>query len=99
MASVWTAAAHHGWFLSRADGADDFVALIRRNAVAFAGAAFFDVRRVIDGDRAVCLYEFELGGVRVPMAEAFEVRDGQVARVNLYFDPTLLRPQARPGGV
>lgn len=75
----------------------EFVELIRRNASAFSGAAFSDVRRLVDGDRAVCLYQFELGGTRVPMAKAFEVRDAHIARVDLYFDPAALRPQSPSG--
>lgn len=83
--------------MDRADGPDEFVELIRRTASAFSGAAFSDVRRLVDGDHAVCLYQFELGGTRVPMAEAFEVRDAHIARVDLYFDPAALRLQAPPG--
>ena len=85
--------------LDRADGPDAFIALIRRNAPGFSGAAFSDVRRVVDGDRAVSLYQFELGQARVPMAEAFEVRDAHIARVDLYFDPAALRPQPGSGDV
>ena len=80
--------------LDRADGPDAFVELIRRNAAGFEGAAFSDIRRVVDGDHAVSLYLFALGEARVPMAEAFEVRDAQIARVDLYFDPASLRPPA-----
>jgi ketosteroid isomerase-like protein len=78
--------------MDRADGPAAFIDLISRNASAFSGATFSDVRRVVDGDRAVSLYTFELGGARVPMAEAFEVRNSQIARVDLFFDPAQLRP-------
>lgn len=80
--------------LDRADGPDEFIELVRRNASAFSGAAFSDVRRLVDGDRAVFLYQFELGGSQVPMAEAFEVCDAHIARVDLYFNPAALRPQS-----
>lgn len=85
--------------LDHADSPDAFIDLIRRNAPAFSGAVFSDIRRVVDGDRAVSLYQFKLGEARVPMAEAFEVRDAHVARVELYFDPSALRPQPRPSEV
>lgn len=76
--------------LGRADGPSDFVAMIRRNAPMFGAVTFADVRRVVDGPRAVSLYTFEVGQARVPMAEAFEVRDDRIARVDLYFDPAQL---------
>ena len=78
--------------MDSADGPDAFVALIRRNAPLFGEAAFEDVRRVVDGARAVNLYDFVAGPARVPMAEAFEVCDGRIARVDLYFDPAPFRP-------
>jgi ketosteroid isomerase-like protein len=77
--------------LDRAESPDAFIDLIRRNAPAFSGVVFSDIHRVVDGDRAVSLYHFELGEARVPMAEAFEVRDAHIARVDLYFDPAALR--------
>ena len=82
--------------IDSADGPEAFIALIRRNARAFDGARFADVRRVVDGDRAVSLYDFELGGVSVPMAEAFEVRDGRIARIDLIFDPARFVPPGDP---
>ena len=78
--------------MDSADGPDAFVALIRRNAPLFGEVAFEDVRRVVDGDRAVNLYEFVAGPARVPMAEAFEVRGDRIARIDLYFDPSSFRP-------
>jgi len=78
--------------IDSADGPDAFVALIRRNAPLFGEVAFEDVRRVVDGERAVNLYDFVAGPARVPMAEAFEVRDGRIARIDLYFDPAPFRP-------
>jgi ketosteroid isomerase-like protein len=78
--------------LDEADGPGAFVDLIRRNAPMFGEVAFADVRRVVDGTRAVNLYTFETGPVRVPMAEAFEVRDERIARIDLYFDPARLMP-------
>jgi ketosteroid isomerase-like protein len=80
--------------LDRAESPDAFIDLIRRNAPAFSGVVFSDIHRVVDGDRAVSLYQFVLGEARVPMAEAFEVRDAHIARVDLYFDPAALRPQS-----
>jgi ketosteroid isomerase-like protein len=41
--------------LDRADGPAAFVALIRRNAPLFGDVRFDDVRRVVDGTRAVSL--------------------------------------------
>ena len=78
--------------LDSADGPDAFIALIQRNAPAFGEVRFSDVRRVVDGSRAVNLYAFEAGPARVPMAEAFEVRGDEIARVDLYFDPSAFRP-------
>lgn len=78
--------------MDHADGADAFVALIRRNAPAFGTVGFADVRRVVDGSHAVNLYVFEAGPARVPMAEAFETRDDRIARIDLYFDPTRFGP-------
>jgi ketosteroid isomerase-like protein len=73
--------------MDQADGPAAFVELIKRNAPRFGQVRFDDVRRVVDGPRAVNLYDFVTGQARVPMAEAFEVRDGRIARVDLYFDP------------
>jgi ketosteroid isomerase-like protein len=78
--------------IDRADGPAAFVELIRRNAPAFGGARFADVRRLVDGPRAVSLYTFEVGDARVPMAEAFEVRGERIARIDLYFDPARFAP-------
>jgi ketosteroid isomerase-like protein len=82
--------------MDRAEGPAAFVELIRRNAPMFGAVAFADVRRVIDGTRAVSLYTFEAGPARVPMAEAFEVRGDRIARIDLYFDPARFSGQ-RPG--
>jgi ketosteroid isomerase-like protein len=82
--------------MDSAEGPQAFIDLIRRNAPAFEGARFADVRRVVDGDRAVSLYRFELGPVSVPMAEAFEVRGDRIARVELYFDPARFAPPEAP---
>jgi ketosteroid isomerase-like protein len=84
--------------MDSADGPAGFVALIRRNAPAFQGARFANVRRVVDADRAVSLYDFELGELSVPMAEAFEVRDDRIARVDLYFDPAHFAPPRTSSG-
>lgn len=82
--------------LDQADGPDEFVKIIRRNAPMFGDVAFSDVRRVVDGERAVNLYTFDVGPAHVPMAEAFEVRGDRIARIDLYFDPAQLMPgQAR----
>jgi len=78
--------------MDQADGPAAFVELIRRNAPMFGDVEFADVRRVIDGSRAVNLYTFEAGPVRAPMAEAFEVRGDRIARIDLYFDPARLTP-------
>ena len=78
-----------------ADGRDAFVAQIRRNAPAFGDVRFADVRRVVEGERAVSLYTFEAGPARVPMAEAFEVRGDHIARIDLYFDPSPFLSQGR----
>jgi len=87
--------------IDRADGPAAFVDLIRRNAPMFGEVGFGDVRRVVDGSRAVNLYVFEAGPARVPMAEAFEIRDDRIARIDLYFDPAALMapasaPETRP---
>jgi ketosteroid isomerase-like protein len=82
--------------MDRADGPAAFVELIRRNAPLFGGARFTDVRRVVDGPRAVSLYTFEVGAARVPMAEAFEVRGEQISRIDLYFDPAQFAPVGAP---
>jgi ketosteroid isomerase-like protein len=76
--------------VDQADGATAFVELIRRNAPMFGQVNFADVRRIVDGQRAVNLYTFEVGPARVPMAEAFEVRGDRIARIDLYFDPARL---------
>jgi len=76
--------------IDRADGPAAFVELIRRNAPTFGDVGFADVRRVVDGPRAVSLYTFQVGQARVPMAEAFEVRGDRIARIDLYFDPAQL---------
>ena len=78
--------------VDHADGPGAFVELIRRNAPMFGEVGFGDVRRVVDGSRAVNLYTFEVGPARVPMAEAFEVRGDRIARIDLYFDPARLAP-------
>ena len=83
--------------LDRADGRDAFISLIRRNAAMFGEVRFEDVRRVIDGARAVSLYTFHAGPAALPMAEAFEVRGDRIARVDLYFDPTPFRPPSAAG--
>ena len=76
--------------LDQADGPTAFIELVRRNAPAFGGARFADVRRVTDGPRAVSLYTFQVGAAQVPMAEAFEVRGDRISRIDLYFDPAKL---------
>jgi hypothetical protein len=81
--------------IDRANGPDEFIAVIRRNAPAFGAVAFSDVRRVVDGPRAVNMYTFEVGPARIPMAEAFEIQGDRISRVDLYFDPSGLR---RPAG-
>ena len=73
--------------MDRADGPAAFIDLIKRNAPMFGDVNFADFRRVVDGSRAVSLYTFEAGSARVPMAEAFEIRDDRIARIELYFDP------------
>jgi uncharacterized protein YndB with AHSA1/START domain/ketosteroid isomerase-like protein len=78
--------------LDSADGPESFIQLIQRNAPMFGEVRFTDVRRVIDGARAVNMYSFEVGPATVPMAEAFEVRGDQIARIDLYFDPARLVP-------
>jgi ketosteroid isomerase-like protein len=78
--------------LDAADGPAEFVDLIERNAPMFGDVTFADVRRIVDGPRLVNLYTFEAGAARVPMAEAFEVRGGRIARIDLYFDPARLTP-------
>jgi ketosteroid isomerase-like protein len=77
-----------------ADGPAPFLDQIRRNASMFGDVRFSEVRRMVDGQRAVNLYTFEAGPARVPMAEAFEVRGDRIARIDLYFDPS---PFAAPG--
>ena len=78
--------------MDSADGRAAFVELIRRNAPMFGEVAFLDLRRVVDGPRAVSLYRFEAGGTSLPTAEAFEVRGDRIARIDLYFDPSPFRP-------
>lgn len=78
--------------IDSADGPDAFVELIQRNAPMFGAVSFDDVRRVVDGTRAVNLYTFVAGPARVPMAEAFEVRDDRISRIDLYFDPAGFAP-------
>ncbi len=82
--------------MDRADGPAAFVELIRRNAPMFGEVRFADVRRVVDGPRAVNLYIFEVGQARVPMAEAFELRGDRIARIDLYFDPATLMAAGAP---
>lgn len=81
--------------MDRADGPDAFIEVIRRNAPAFGAVSFADVRRIVDGPRAVNLYTFQVGPASIPMAEAFETRGDRLSRVDLYFDPSGLRG---PGG-
>ena len=78
--------------LDRADGPAAFVALIQRNAPLFGAVRFDDVRRVVDGSRAVSLYTFVAGTAQVPMAEAFELDGDRISRIDLYFDPTRFAP-------
>ena len=78
--------------MDSADSPAGFVEIIRRNAPLFGEVRFGDVRRVVDGDRAVNLYRFEVGPASLPTAEAFEVRGDRIARIDLYFDPSPLRP-------
>jgi ketosteroid isomerase-like protein len=73
--------------MDQADGPAAFIALIKRNAPMFGDVQFGDVRRIVDGRRAVNLYTFGVGKARVPMAEAFEVRGDRISRIDLYFDP------------
>jgi ketosteroid isomerase-like protein len=77
--------------MDSADGPDAFIALAKRNAPMFDGASFGAPRQVVDGDRLVMLYDFSVRGITVPMAEAFEARDGRISRIDLYFDPTPFR--------
>jgi ketosteroid isomerase-like protein len=77
--------------LDSADSPGAFIDIIRRNAPMFGEVRFSDIRRVVDGDRAVNLYSFEVGRASVPMAEAFEIRGDRIARIDLYFDPARLR--------
>ena len=77
--------------IDQADGPDAFIDLIRRNAPMFGEVAFDDVRRVVDGATAVNLYTFRAGPAQVPMAEAFEVEDDRISRIDLYFDPARFR--------
>jgi hypothetical protein len=78
--------------MDSADSPDDFVELIGRNAPMFGEVTFEDVRRVVDGDRAVNLYTFVAGPAHVPMAEAFEIRGDRIARIDLVFNPAAFRP-------
>jgi ketosteroid isomerase-like protein len=78
--------------LDSADGPGAFIDIIRRNAPMFGEVRFSDVRRLVDGGRAVNLYSFEVGPASVPMAEAFEIRGNRIARIDLYFDPARLIP-------
>ena len=78
-----------------AAGPAAFVAQIRQNAQMFGDVRFANVRRVVDGQRAVNLYTFEAGAARIPMAEAFEVRGDRISRIDLYFDPSpFIAPRA-----
>jgi ketosteroid isomerase-like protein len=77
--------------MDQAQGPDAFIEVVRRNAPAFGAVSFADVRRVVDGARAVNLYTFVAGPASVPMAEAFETRGDRIARVDLYFDPSGLQ--------
>jgi hypothetical protein len=74
--------------MGKASGPAAFVAQIRQNAQMFGDVRFADVRRIVDGQRAVNLYTFEAGPARIPMAEAFEVRGDRISRIDLYFDPS-----------
>ncbi len=78
--------------LDSADGPGAFIDIIRRNAPMFGEVRFSDMRRVVEGGRAVNLYTFEVGPASVPMAEAFEIRGDRIARIDLYFDPARLIP-------
>jgi ketosteroid isomerase-like protein len=78
--------------LDQADGPATFVDISRRNAPMFGEVRFSDVRRIVNGSRAVNLYTFEVGPARVPIAEAFEVRGDRIARIDLYSDSAQLRP-------
>ena len=79
-----------------ADGALAFVQQIRDQAPLFGEVRFDDVRRVVDGARAVSLYTFVAGPARVPMAEAFELDGDRITRIDLYFDPSPFQ-QGRAG--
>jgi ketosteroid isomerase-like protein len=80
-----------------AAGPAAFVSQIQRNAPMFGDVQFTDVRRIVDGDRAVNLYTFEAGHASVPMAEAFEVRGDRISRIDLYFDPSPFVSGAQAG--
>jgi hypothetical protein len=49
-----------------------------------------NVRRIVDGARAVNLYDFAIGPISLPTAEAFELVGDRIARIDLYFDPSPL---------
>lgn len=44
------------------------------------------IREFEDGGVACLIYEFSKRGVRVPMAQLFEIRDGKISRILLIFD-------------
>ena len=83
--------------LMTADSPDAYITKTKENAAMFAGSDYRNVGRVVDGDHAVILAELAMGPVTLHTAEHFTIRDGKIASVRLYFDPTPLQ-QARAGG-
>ena len=45
---------------------------------------------MVEGDNAVVLATLSMGPATLHTAEHFEIQDGKIARVRLYFDPTPL---------
>lgn len=82
--------------LMTAESPDAYIAKTKENAAMFAGSDYQNVGRLVDGNHAVVLAALTMGPVTLHTAEHFTVRDGKIASVRLYFDPTPLHA-ARAG--
>ncbi len=77
--------------LMTASNPEEYIERTQANAAMFAGSDYAVVGRVVDGTHAVVLATLTMGPTTLHTAEHFEVRDGKISGVRLYFDPTPLR--------
>ncbi len=71
--------------LMTAESADDFIAQLRKMAPIKLAIKQLDL--LVDGDRAVLVFEFNMPDGPVAAAEWYRVRDGKIVEMKLHNDP------------